>query len=235
MRIRSGFFALAAAAVIALVPSSARAQTWTTWTFGSAGLFTGSLFGSTVTYTGGNIGGQLSDGTDVAGTLTYNGGSDFFNPGNPYNQNGMNVPGLGMIQFNGATRLNTITFANAVVNPFIALISVGQSNMPITYAFSDPFIVRSDNNCPTPSYWSCGSYSTVGNSLIGNEFSGTIEFSGTFTSLTFSTDPDEDWHGFTVGAHGAATAVTPEPATMTLVATGLVGMMGVARRRKRSA
>lgn len=229
------------AALFAAAPSVASAQTWTDWTSGSAGAFGGLLFGSAVTFTGGNVGGQLDNGTDVAGTLSQNGnGSNYFgfNSGNAYNQGGLTVPGLGMIQFNGATRLNTVTFATPVVNPYFAFVSVGQPGDPVTYTFSDIFTLLSDNTSAC-AYWGCGTNSVgVGNSgsvLVGDEFSGTIQFAGTFSSISFATDPGENWHGFTVGAL-APSSVVPEPATMAMMATGLVAMAGAGlRRRKRSA
>jgi PEP-CTERM motif-containing protein len=233
-----------AAALVAATPSLASAQSWTDWTTGSAGSFGGTLFGSSVTFTGGNIGGQLDNGTNVTGTLTENGnGNNYFsfNSGNAYNQGGLTVPGLGLVQFNGASASNTITFGTAVVNPFLAFVSVGQGGDPVTYDFgSNVFTMLSDNtsggNC---AYWGCGTNSVgVGNSasiLMGTEFSGTVQFIGTFSSISFTTDPGENWHAFTVGA-AAPASVTPEPATMAMMATGLVAMAGAGiRRRKRSA
>ena len=56
--------------------------------------------------------------------------------------------------------------------------------------------------------------------LIGNEFSGTIRFNGTFNSLTFSTNPAENWHGFTYGIRTTERIepTVPEPSTVFLVA-----------------
>jgi hypothetical protein len=233
------------AALVAAAPSLASAQSWTDWTSGSPGSFGGTLFGSSVTFTGANIGGQLGNGTDVATTLSETGGqgNNYFsaNSGNAYNQGGLTVPGLGLVQFNGATTSNTITFGTAVVNPFLAFVSVGQGGDPVTYDFGgDVFTMLSDNtsagNC---AYWGCGTNSVgVGNSasiLLGTEFSGTVQFVGTFSSISFTTNPGENWHAFTVGA-AAPASVTPEPATMAMMATGLVAMAGAGiRRRKRSA
>ena len=244
MKISRSFAAMLAAGLLAATPSLASAQSWTTWTSGSAGLFGGTLLGSAVVFTGGNVGGQLADGTSI-GPLTFNGGPNFFNPSDPYTKfSGVPVPGLtvpgpfGMIQFNPASR-DVLTFTGgAAVNPYFALISIGQPGdpgLPVTWTFSNPFTVLSNNDCPTPTYWGCGSYTTGGNAitgytLIGKEFSGTLGFAGTFSSMAFSTT-EENWNGFTVGA----ASVTPEPATMSLLATGLVGLAAVSRRRKRTA
>jgi hypothetical protein len=242
MKISRSFAAMLGAGILAATPGLVSAQSWTSWTSGSAGAFGGTLLGSSVTFTGGNVGGELFDGT-VIGPLTDPNGLNFFNPSDPYTKfNGvtvspaLTVPGLGMIEFNPASTNDVLTFTGgAAIDPYFALISIGQPTDPTTWTFSSPFTVLSNNNCNTPSYWACGSYTTANPSagvytITGSEFSGTLEFTGTFSSMTFSTTT-EDWNGFTVGA----AAVTPEPATMSLLATGLVGLAGVSRRRKRSA
>src|ERR1700710_2108212 len=204
--------ALFAVTALAATPSLASAQTWTDWTTGTTGSFGGLLFGSAISFTGGNIGGQLGNGTDVAGTMTQNGnGSNYFsvNSGNAYNQGGLNIPGLGLVQFNGASAVNTITFAAPIVNPYFAFVSVGQPNVPVTYDFgSNIFTLLSQNTGSNCAYWGCGTNSIgvdggTGTAITGNEFSGVIQFTGTFNSISFTTDNPENWHGFTVGADRA--------------------------------
>lgn len=212
MRTPSVFGIIAAALALLSMPTRASAQTWTDWT----SQWTGNLSGVTVTYSGGFAGGQFTPGTD------------YWAPYGAYTQGGLTAPtNTDFILLVGPVT-GTITFSAPVLNPYFALISVGEPNQSITYDFGpNAFTVLSNNNSSC-AYWGCGSYITSGNTLTGSEFSGTIQFLGTFTSISFTTDPTENWHGFTVGADG----VVPEPATMSLLAIGLVAMAAAGRRRR---
>jgi hypothetical protein len=220
----------AAAALLVALPAAGSAQTWTTWNAATPGEFDGTLLGTAVTFLGSYAGGQLSGV-----------GIDYFSPTDPYTQGGLTAPdaggNVGFIKFVEPTTA-TITFSTPMTDLYLAFISVGQLAVGVTYTFDHPFNVLSNNNCPTPTYWGCGSYTTSGNSITGHEFSGTIQFLGTFDELTLTTDAPEDWHGITVGADAVAppTLGTPEPATFALLGTGLAGLAGVGRlRRKRAA
>ncbi len=219
MRKLSAVGLLSAALVLTSTPTRASAQVWTDWT----SVWSGTLSGVTVTYTGGFAGGQIA------------GGTNYWAPAGAYTQGGLTAPtNTDFIQLIDPVS-GTINFSSPVVNPYLALISVGQGGIPITYDFgTSSFVVLSNNNSvpvPNCAFWGCGSYTTAGNSLTGREFSGTLQFIGTYSAISFTTDPSENWHGFTVGADRPADVV-PEPATMTLLATGLAGMAAARRRRK---
>ncbi len=224
MRLSRLVAVLSAASLVSLAPADLSAQTWTDWTSTGPGVFNGTLFSNAVTFTGAYSGGQLS-----------NAGTDYWSPTGAYTQGGLIAPNaggnVGFIQFISPTS-GTFTFASPVTNVFVALISVGQPRLAITYTFDQSFTVVSNNNTSC-AFWGCGSYTTGVNSIIGNEFSGTLAFTGPVSSLSFTTSPSENWHGITVGAESVAVTATPEPASILLMGTGLLFAGFAARRRAR--
>lgn len=228
---------LAAASLSAAValPSALSAQTWANWTAGDvgAGTMAGALGATTISYAGSFQGYQLSDGITRTGSVggSYYCDTDFFCLTAPYTSAGVSAPtNHGFIQYTSTGR-GTVTFGTAVTNPLIAFISVGQPSVPVRYNFfGNSFTVLSDNSTNNAA-WGTGGYSTAGNILNGNEFSGTIRLNGTFTSFDIEVMDAESWHGFTVGVENVG--VVPEPSTYALMGAGLLAVGFAARRRRK--
>lgn len=215
------------------LPAVASAQTWANWTSANVGgnVMSGTLGATTITYNGGFDGYQLSDGITRSGVSpSGNCGYAFFCLTAPYTSAGVNAPtNDGFIQYTGVHR-GTITFGSAVVNPLIAFISVGQGSVPVRYNFLGESINVLSDNSGSPAAWGTGSQTVSGSTITGNEFSGTVQLIGTFSSFSYSVEDAENWHGVTVGVQ----SVVPEPSTYALMFAGLFSV-GIAARRRRTA
>ena len=141
----------------------------------------------------------------------------------------------------GNSFTHTITFSRAIENPIFAMLSVGQPGILVTYDFDRPFEITSFG----PGYWGGpGTLSMLADPaagswrLTGQEGHGAIRFLGSFDSISWTVPTFENWHGFTIGVQGLAVepppTVTPEPATIGLVAAGLLALAAVRRRRARA-
>jgi hypothetical protein len=137
----------------------------------------------------------------------------------------------GQIAISGGatTGTNTIIFSPAVVNPVMAIWSLGSANTnPAEFDFtaSEPFTIQSGGPDPL----TIGQSITLGanpNSVTGTEGNGVIQFTGTYSSLTWTNPDFENDYSFTVGAD----ANVPEPASIGLL--GLASIAGLKRRRVR--
>lgn len=120
----------------------------------------------------------------------------------------------------------TLTFSQAIFDPYIAVVSVGQASVPVTYTFdSDVSVLSSGANL-----WGYSGYSVAGNAFTGSEFNGVLQLQGSFTTMNIAVGQPEFWHGFNVGS--ASVSAVPEPASYAMLLAGL-GLMGaMARRRK---
>jgi hypothetical protein len=162
----------------------------------------------------------------TGGPVNANAGTDYWNehlPA-PYTNNavvGNRPPAFELLGFDAASS-NTISFSSPVTNPIMAIVSMGQGGLPVTYAFDSPFTVLSEGW----GHWGDGTYQLIfPNTLEGRELHAAIQFQGTFSQIQWSST-QEHWHGITVGSP------VPEPGTIGLIVTGLIGLGARARGRK---
>lgn len=224
-----------------LGPSTASAATiyWTDWTTsnsngGFTGLGTITTPTSTVNVTYNNPQG--------VGFFQTSGGTDYWNPSSPYTSATVSNRPTGTdivaLQFAGN---QTLTFSQAIGNPVFSVVSLNGNG----YAFlNQDFNILSFG----AGYWGNGTLTKNVVPLGGGNFEyqligtgephGTIQFLGTFSSLTWRSLSNEYWNGFTVGVQGTAQelATTPEPASVVVFGTvTLVGLLRVRRSRGTSA
>lgn len=222
----------AVASMFAAPVAGAQAIYWTSFTGATAGT-PGSAVG-TITTPSGAVGLSYT-GEVQSGSQTNNSGQNFFQPVTTFNGGTGNAPPRSdFIQlYGGNTLTNTITFSTPVNNVFFAVLSLGQSGNPVQYVFNTPFSIVSQG--PSNAYGGCSTcLSNTGNVLTGTEGDGTLLFSGTISSISFTISGNEVYHGFTVGVGGIANQSTvPEPSSVALLGTGLVGLVPVARKLRK--
>lgn len=213
------FRAVLIAASLAAAPASA-AITWTDWTFADTSGATGTLGSATITIDGGLHNWQTSGGIDywrqggVSPWPAYDAVSNL-----PDNNDFVAPDGNGAV--------HVIKFSQTVVDPYIAVISLGQFGIQSSWTFDSPFTVIDVGQ----GFWGNGVFTVSGNTLGAGEAHGIIQFKGSFDQITFVSNNVEYWSGLTVGIEGFAGAV-PEPATWAMLITGF-GLVGAAARRRR--
>ena len=218
MKISIGTGVLLAAGLVALQPM--QAGTWTDFTAATSNTVTGTLtFGAqtvTVSYSG-----------EIDLAQVNNVGTDYYAPSTTF-AGGPTTSDI--IEITGTTAEHTFTFSSPLLDPMIAIVSLGQPGTGVTYNFSAPFTILSQGAGNV--YGGCSTCLTGSgtSALTGHEGDGIIQFSGTFSSISFTVTGGEFWNGFTIGADGVgAASTTPEPASIGLVGLALIGL-GTARR-----
>jgi hypothetical protein len=106
-------------------------------------------------------------------------------------------PDSDIIQLQGGTgTVYTVTLSQPIVDPIMAIVSLGQFGNTITYNFDSPFTIVSQG----VGFWGGCSTCLVqlpNNVLQGTEGHGTIKFLGTFSTFSWTVPTPETWHGFT--------------------------------------
>lgn len=205
--------------------SNAKAATidWVNWTVikagSSDGYASGTSNGVTVNYNG-ELRGFWPSYPSYTPFSTFSGGSIDNAP----------LASNGILQlYGGQDSVNTITFNEAVVNPVIAIWSLGRVGVNATFHFDEAPALQSGG--PNAEYGGL-SISILGNVVAGAEGNGTIQFIGTYKSISWTNPVFEDWYGFTVGS--ASVAVVPESETYAMLLGGLTVLAFFIRSRQQA-
>lgn len=199
---------------------------WAQWTdkvigdpSGGSALGTLTGLGVTASYTG-EVDGPRSDGAlpSWSPTSTYSGGFVGNAP----------LASYGSICLTGGSGvMDTITFSKAVVNPVMAIWSLGNAGTTTSFNFQTTQPITIEAGGPSAEYGG-GSIFGSGSTISGTEGNGTIEFHGTFSQISFTTTLEAtEGYNFTIGA----ASVVPEPAVPCLMLLGLV-IWGLFRSRQ---
>lgn len=176
-----------------------------------------------VSYAGNVVADSQINNTGTYYYTGYNGGTNYY-----INSTVSNAPSRkDVVALAGQTVnliTNTLTFSRPIKDPIMSIVSLGSAAQVSNYDFNTPFTILSQG----AGYFgnSAGLWNPGGNRLSGMEGNGVIQFTGTFTSITFQASPNEYWGGFTIGLKPV-----PEPATMLVLSGGLLALV---RRRKRA-
>jgi len=192
---------------------------WTDWTSQTAGnpgsasgtiLLPSALLPSAITVTySGDVSNDSHGSWQPASTFTKDGDVD-------------NAPsGNNNVTLNGTySGLYTLSFSTPVINPVMAILSLGGNPGSAGMKFTYPFTILKYG--PNYSYSESPGTLTIDSSNIlwGNGGNGIIQFSGTYSSLSWYAVNAEYWYMFTVGAPAAV----PLPPSVFLLGSALAGL-----------
>jgi hypothetical protein len=162
------------------------------------------------------------------------GGTNYWNPTTPYIsaevENAPPTPDI-LSLIGGNDQVYIITLSEAIKDPVMAIVSLGQGGVTVDYDFDRPFSIVSQAS----GFFGGGATALSeqpGDILRGNEGHGTIRFNGTFDTFSWTVPMGENWHGFTyaIRTTEAIEPSVPEPSTVLLVGLAAMGCL-YARRR----
>jgi hypothetical protein len=202
---------------------------WTDWTTASSTAASGSLTDGSTTVSV-NFTGTINPAAQTSGGTPFWATNPAIYTAPPIVDNG--PPPTDIVRLTGGTAVGTqtLTFSQPLVDPVMAILSLGQTGAPVTYNFNAPFDVLNSGTGFFGGAASGSLFEDPGNVLRGIEGHGIIRFSGTFSSISWTIPTAEFWHGFQIGVVGP-TSTVPEPASLALVALAL-GTLVVTRRRR---
>jgi hypothetical protein len=186
---------------------------WNAWTSATGGTIAPDSVGVAFAIAGtGSVDNLVSNYPSYTPTTTYADGTIV---------NKAPTSGDGIIQLvGGNTNVNTVTFSKPVVNPVMAIWSLGNGGAQAQFDFisATPVLVSGG---PSAEYGGT-SITISGNDVFGAEGNGTVQFIGTFSSLSWTNPVAENWYGFDVGIAGVGSPGVPEPSTLALFSISLL-------------
>ena len=191
---------------------------WNAWTSATGGTIAAASVGVTFS-AGGSTDNLIANYPSYAPSSTWADGATVANPP---------IRADGIIQLTGGNaNLNTVTFSTPVVNPVMAIWSLGASGIQASFDFinATPTFVAGG---PSLEY-SGSAISVSGNDVTGSEGNGTVQFMGTYSQISWTNPSYENWYGFDVGIAGVSSV--PEPGSLALLAVGLLSL-GLVRRKR---
>ncbi len=222
----SGFAKLLGVAAVALSASAASAATidWADWSNTSP--VTATVGTNTATYTGDGVwylgGSGVSPGSSGLDPVTWGPTSTYV--GGPVG-NAPPVSGNIIQLVGGNSDINTVAFTTPVTDPVMAIWSLGSNGTPASFMFNlaEAFqiVAGGPSDEGIVNNWGNNSAIITCNlvTVCGAEGNGTIEFLGTFSSISWTNPQYENWYGFTVGV-----AAAPLPSTWTMLLIGFAGL-----------
>jgi hypothetical protein len=103
----------------------------------------------------------------------------------------------------GSATEYTVTLSEPIVDPIMAILSLGRGGHATTYDFDTPFTIVSQGS---GAHGGCGTCleKLSGDVLSGEEGHGTLRFDGTMSTFSWTVPTPENWHGFTFAVRTSA-------------------------------